>query len=163
MVKRYTRALLVLAALLALTAACAQKQAAQPQLSTPVERPVEMPQPTAKDLEGVYEREATREAAPGATERQIGGWTLLLEDGGFVIRFESFGDASNSFESSGRYAVRGGDLVLTRDKGCPEHAGTYAVELDGGTLTLTTLDDDCGGGLRASDLTVMPWGREAGP
>lgn len=63
-------------------------------------------------------------------------------------------------ELSGTLTVEGDRLVLTDDPGCPEAVGTYQWSLTDGVLTLTVVSDDCAGGQRASDLTVLAWTRQ---
>lgn len=103
-----------------------------------------------------------------------GTWTTTLTkadsaiyNGQWEITFASDGSFAASQAgvdvAQGRYTLMQDQLVLTTESGihrCPagDETGTYKWSLAQDTLTLTSIQDECGD--RALVLTLHPWSRK---
>jgi hypothetical protein len=57
----------------------------------------------------------------------------------------------------GSYVVSGNRMTLANDPVCHEMFGVYQWKLEEGKLFLITVEDKCAIGLRAVNLTKLPW------
>ena len=124
-----------------------------------------MPTPTATLPAGTYGTTITEVDVPAAFPAEaiplfIGQWQTTFSEGG---RFTIAKDGEVVVE--GRYTVTTDQLIFTDEKGpmnCADAgegpSGTYQWNLDGKTLPLTLLEDDCLG--RVTVLTAHPWSRQ---
>ncbi len=81
-----------------------------------------------------------------------GLWKLNLSKGAFRIFHPTTG-----WKGIGSFYVSGDQLLLANDPVCHELWGLYRYELEEGNLTITMIEDACAIGLRAMNLTHLPW------
>ena len=81
-----------------------------------------------------------------------GLWKLNFSKGAFRIFHPTTG-----WKGIGSFYVSGGQLLLANDPVCHELWGFYRWKLEEGSLTFTTIEDKCAIGLRAMNLTHLPW------
>lgn len=81
-----------------------------------------------------------------------GLWKLNLSKGTFRIFHPVTG-----WKGIGSFYVSGDQLLLANDPVCHELWGIYRWRLEEGNLTLTMIEDKCAIGLRAMNLTHLPW------
>jgi hypothetical protein len=129
----------------------------------------------ATPADGTYGREITiaeaggrpvscRRCAPYRTE--AGTNRLVLDRGRFFVSYEPI-DASKrcpgckgipGFEVRGHFEVAGDRIVFFNDANCIGTRGAYRWAMEGDTLRLDPIRDDCAfGGLRARFFGAYPW------
>lgn len=138
-----------------------------PDLSTTIDVPpfaysTPLPLPVPSILDGLYSKMIPLEGTPAPCKRcagyrlEGGLWTLYLDKGVYKV-FQQETD----FEAVGSFAVSGDRITFFNDPFCEENlqmVGTYTWELDArNQLRLKVLDDPCSIGLRAKNLTSVPW------
>lgn len=115
-------------------------------------------------LDGVYERRVTgRIAGPaGKCTRcppyriERGETNLLMLDRGVFRVVHRPGEWRNV----GHFEVDGATISFFNDPNCTATRGVYAWQLQGDTLTMRVVEDDCAfGGLRVRYLTATDWTR----
>jgi hypothetical protein len=123
----------------------------------PFVTPIPARTPTAVD--GTYHRNYTqgsepipcRRCAPFRLDR--GDSTLEFRQGRYYVTHELA-----DFSTRGHYLVQGDRMELFNDPNCPETRGEYAWRIEGGLLTLESIDDPCAFDLlRARYLSAAPW------
>ncbi len=110
-------------------------------------------------IDGVYRRDYRAGSEPIPCRRcapyrlNSGMAVLTLQEGRFRVDHPAW-----EFTSGGHYFVEGGRLVLINDPNCPQTRGIYRWALEGGSLSLEVLKDDCAFDLlRARYLSAAPW------
>lgn len=136
-------------------------------LSTTIEVPpfpysLPLPPPVATSLDGLYSKRIPYDGTPTPCKRcagyrlEGGIWTLYLDKGVFKM-FQR----ESEFQAVGSFAVSGNNITFFNDPYCEEDlsmVGKYTWELDArGQLRLTAVGDACSIGLRAKNLTSVPW------
>jgi hypothetical protein len=122
----------------------------------PYHTPLPPPRPTI--LDGTYTKFELKEGTPVPCKRcpdyapEGGTWKLSLDKGVFRIFHEVTG-----WRSLGSYTVSGDQLVLVNDPYCPYVVGTYQWKLEQSEFILEEIEDTCSIGLRAMNLTNLPW------
>jgi hypothetical protein len=142
----------------------------EPATPTPVDRwselaqrtpyPYSTPLPAAETtvLDGIYTKADPRQADHIPCKRcpayPPGGgvWKLSLDKGIFRVYHQLTG-----WVTIGSFAVAGDQIEFFNDPHCFQDTGVYRWRLDDGSLTLTTVEDDCGVYLRAQNLEAFPW------
>ena len=81
-----------------------------------------------------------------------GIWKLNLDKGIFRIFHEV-----TAWRSIGSFLVQGNQVRFFNDPYCLEAIGAYNWTLEGGRLRLVAIWDKCAIGLRAMNLTKLPW------
>lgn len=125
---------------------------------TPYPYHTPLPPPTPTILDGTYTKFELKEGTPVPCKRcpdyavEGGTWKLSLDKGVFRIFHEVTG-----WRSLGSYTVSGDQLVLVNDPYCPYVVGTYRWRLEQGEFILEEIEDECSIGLRATNLTNLPW------
>jgi hypothetical protein len=125
---------------------------------TPYPYSTPLPPPTPTILDGTYSKFELKEATPVPCKRcpdyapEGGIWKLSLDKGIFRIFY-----AVTGWRSIGSFTIAGNQLVLFNDPNCPEVVGTYTWKLERENLTLKVIKDECAIGLRAMNLTNLPW------
>jgi hypothetical protein len=110
----------------------------------PFSTPLPPAEPTA--IDGRYTRtvDDSIAGAPGKCRRcppyrlQPGDETLVFDRGRFFVTHEPPG-----FRSSGHFTLDGDRLVLFNDPSCIDFEGTYEWRVEGGTLELRAIEDEC--------------------
>jgi len=116
--------------------------------------PPQVPTP----VDGTYTKFELEEAPPIPCRRcpdyapEGGIWKLNLSKGVFRIFHPVTG-----WKDIGSFAVWGDRLILANDPVCHEIIGTYRWRLEEGKLILNVVEDKCAIGLRAMNLTNLPW------
>jgi hypothetical protein len=110
-------------------------------------------------VDGVYRRDYAAGAEPIPCRRcapyrlNRGEAVLTLQDGRFRVDHPAW-----EFTSRGHYFVEGPRLVLINDPNCPRTEGVYQWALEGGSLSLEVVEDDCAfDRLRARYFSAAPW------
>ena len=117
-----------------------------------------LPPPTPTRLDGVYSYTVPFIGTPTpcrrcAPYRANGGtWQLVLDRGVFRVTH-----SDTDFQGIGSFVVADDQLLLFNDPHCHSDVATYTWALDGRQLRLTAVDDSCGFGLRAGNLTAGAW------
>ncbi len=117
-----------------------------------------LPPPTPTHLDGVYTRVVSFAGTPTPCRRcapyraEGGTWTLQLDRGLFRLAHDGTG-----FTGIGAFTLSDRQLTLFNDPNCHLGIGTYDWALDGRSLILTTVADDCAFGLRAKNLGAGSW------
>ncbi len=112
--------------------------------------------PTAVD--GLYVKFEAKQTPPIPCRRcpdykpEGGWWKMSLRRGVFRIFHPVSG-----WKSLGTYSVAGERFVLNNDPVCPVLSGVYRWELNQENITLTPVEDKCSAGLRATNLSHLPW------
>ena len=110
-------------------------------------------------LDGAYDREPTENYPdrPGCTRCQPypldGGRSVLTLDRGRYLLDQQ----RPRYQDAGHYVVTGDQVTFYNSPECGSVRGVYRWRLSGGQLVLTRLDDACGFGQRARDLTERVW------
>ena len=125
---------------------------------TPVAHTTAQPEPLPGPLDGTYAK--LDPSWPQwwlcrrcADYRHAGGiWKLQLEKGVMRIYYDITG-----WRSLASFSVDGDRMYLFNDPYCPDDVGEYAWKLEGGELTLETVEDACAFGLRAENFSLQPW------
>jgi hypothetical protein len=109
-------------------------------------------------MDGTYTKVETKETPPVPCRRcpdyapEGGIWKLNLSNGVFRIFHTVTG-----WKDMGSFILSGDQLTLANDPVCHEVIGVYRWKLEEGKLILTVVDDNCAIGLRAINLTKLPW------
>ena len=125
---------------------------------TPFPYQTPLPAPSPTPLDGIYIKIDPDPATPTPCRRcpdykpEGGLWKLKFESG--ILRLVYYVTGWKSITS---FAVSGDRLTLFNDPNCTDEVGTYTWKLEQGKLTLTALQDSCSIGLRAKNLTMLPW------
>jgi hypothetical protein len=125
---------------------------------TPFPYMTPLPPPTWTVLDGTYAKFNPRPGTPVPCRRcpdyapEGGIWKLNFDKGIFRIFYEVTG-----WRSIASFTVSGDQLLLFNDANCWEVVGVYTWKLEGGQLTLQVVEDECVSGLRAMNLTELPW------
>jgi hypothetical protein len=125
---------------------------------TPFPFRMDLPPPNPTSIDGTYTKSETKETPPVPCRRcpdyapEGGIWKLNFNKGVFRIFH-----AATGWKDIGSYVVSGDRLTLANDPVCHEMFGTYKWKLEKGTLLLTMIEDKCAIGLRAMNLTKLPW------
>jgi len=126
--------------------------------TTPYPYRTPLPPPTPAALDGTYAKFETKEGTPVPCKRcpdyapEGGVWKLNLDRGIFRVLHQVTG-----WRSLGSYTVSADRLVLFNDPNCPDVVGTYRWRVEAGELLLDEIEDECSIGLRAMNLTHLPW------
>lgn len=121
----------------------------------------DLPPADSTAIDGTYFKDEFSEVTPFpcrrcADYRLDGGlWRMNLAGGVFRIYYEV-----TDWRDVASFVVDGNRLEIFNDPSCTETVGVYEWELDGDTLTLRVIDDDCAVGRRARNLTNIAWTRE---
>ena len=117
-----------------------------------------IPPPTPTILDGIYTREVKFEGTPTPCRRcapyraEGGTWTLILDAGAFRVSHNA-----TNFQGIGSFTVSGDQLVLFNDPNCHQYVGHYRWALDGRSLVLRAVADECAFGLREKNLGAGAW------
>jgi len=122
--------------------------------------PYTLPLPFAKatPIDGTYTKIEKKESEPVHCLRcpdyapEGGLWKLNLNKGVFRIFHQVTG-----WKDIGSFYLSGDHLVLANDPVCHEIIGVYRWRQAEGKLILEMIDDKCAIGLRAMNLTNLPW------
>ncbi len=118
--------------------------------------------PLADDIptvvDGVYVKLETK-ATPAIPcrrcpdyKREGGFWKLSLRRGVFRIFHEAGG-----WKSIGTFLIIGDRILLVNDPVCPALTGEYRWRLKDETIIFSTVQDRCSAGLRAQNISNLPW------
>jgi hypothetical protein len=125
---------------------------------TPFPYTIPLPPPHPTAIDGTYTKFETKEEPPIPCRRcpdyapEGGLWKLNLNKGVFRIFHNVTG-----WKDLGTFIVSGDQLILANDPVCHEVVGVYAWKLEEGKLILNVVQDKCAIGLRALNLTKLPW------
>jgi hypothetical protein len=125
---------------------------------TPFPHTAPLPPRHATVLDGFYTKFDPEKTPPVACRRcpdyvpEGGIWKLNLDKGVFRIFHEFTG-----WRSIGSFVVDGNRVHLFNDPTCMEPTGIYTWELKAGHLRFKVIDDECAIGMRAKNLTQLPW------
>lgn len=117
-----------------------------------------LPPPNATIMDGTYTKVETKETPPVPCRRcpdyapEDGLWKLNFTKGVFRIFHTVTG-----WKDMCSFILSGDQLTLANDPVCHEIIGVYRWKLEEGKLILTVVDDNCAIGLRAMNLTKLPW------
>ncbi len=117
-----------------------------------------LPPPRMTPVDGTYVKFEQKEEPRIPCRRcpdyaQEGGiWRLSLSKGVFRIYHPSSG-----WKDMGTFIVAEDKLILANDPVCHEKFGIYRWRLEDRALTLEVIEDRCAIGLRAMNLTKLPW------
>lgn len=126
--------------------------------SSPFPYTTPLPPPVRTALDGRYVKLDPIPGTPTPCRRcpdwkpEGGEWLLRFDQGVFRISH-----AVTGWRTVGSFTVSGDRLVLFNDPTCHREIGTYTWKLERGALTLEVVEDTCAIGLRAKNLTAMPW------
>ena len=125
---------------------------------TPFPHTAPLPPSVPADLDGTYAKFDTKKTPPVPCRRcpdyvpEGGIWKLNLNEGVFRIFHEYSG-----WRSIGSFVVDGNRVRLFNDPTCMEVMGSYTWSLKEGRLALQVVEDKCAIGMRAKNLTQLPW------
>jgi len=125
---------------------------------TPFPFRMSLPPPNSTPIDGTYTKLETKETPPVPCRRcpdyapEGGIWKLNFDKGVFRIFHTVTG-----WKDIGSYVVSGDQLTLANDPVCHEMFGVYKWKLEKGKLMITVVEDKCAIGLRAMNLTKLPW------
>ncbi len=125
---------------------------------TPYPYTTPLPPPTPTFLDGMYAKFDPSEATPIPCRRcpdykpERGVWKLSMDKGIYRVFYQVTG-----WRSMGSFTVSGDRLALFNDPCCIETVGIYKWKLESGQLSLEVVEDTCAIGLRAKNLTHVPW------
>ena len=125
---------------------------------TPYPHTAPLPARVPTALDGTYTKFDPKKAAPVACRRcpdyvpEGGLWKLNLSNGVFRIFHQLTG-----WRSIGSIVVDGNRVRLFNDPTCMKVMGTYRWALKAGHLVLQVVEDECAIGMRAKNLTQLPW------
>lgn len=120
-----------------------------------------IPPPTPTILDGIYTKEVKFEGTPTPCRRcapyraEGGTWTLILDAGAFRVSHNT-----TNFQGIGSFIVSGDQIALFNDPNCHSYVGHYNWELDGQSLILKAVKDECAFGLRLKNLATGIWIRQ---
>jgi hypothetical protein len=125
---------------------------------TPYPYTLPLPPAEATPLDGTYTKFETKETPPVPCRRcpdyapEGGIWKVNFSKGVFRIFHTVTG-----WKDMGSFVLSGDQLTLANDPVCHEVVGVYRWKLEDGKLILTVIEDKCAIGLRAMNLTKLPW------
>jgi len=125
---------------------------------TPYPYTLPLPPSKATPIDGTYTKFEKKEGEPVHCLRcpdyapEGGIWKLNLNKGVFRIFHKVTG-----WKDIGSFYLSGDQLILANDPVCHEIIGAYRWRLAEGKLMLERIDDKCAIGLRAMNLTNLPW------
>ena len=125
---------------------------------TPFPHTAPLPPGVGTDLDGTYTKFDPKKTPPVPCRRcpdylPAGGiWKLNLSKGVFRI-FHKF----TGWRSIGSFVVDGNQVQLFNDPSCIEVMGSYTWKLKEGRLELQVVGDECAIGMRAKNLSQLPW------
>lgn len=125
---------------------------------TPYPHTAPLPPPVRTILDGTYTKFDPKKTPPVPCRRcpdympEGGIWKLNLDKGVFRIFHEVTG-----WRSLGSFVVEGSQVRLFNDPSCMEVKGLYRWTVADGSLILQVIEDRCAIGLRAKNLTQLPW------
>ena len=125
---------------------------------TPFPHTAPLPPRSATALDGFYTKFDPQKKPPVPCRRcpdyvpEGGTWRLNFDKGVFRIFHEFTG-----WRSIGSFTVDGNRIRLFNDPTCMEPTGIYLWELKEGHLSLRVIEDECAIGMRAKNLTQIPW------
>jgi len=125
---------------------------------TPFPFRMDLPPPNSTPIDGTYTKFETKDTPPVPCRRcpdyapEGGIWKLNFDKGVFRIFHTVTG-----WKDIGSYVVSGDRLTLANDPVCHEMFGVYKWKLEKGKLMITVVEDKCAIGLRAMNLTKLPW------
>ena len=125
---------------------------------TPYPYTLPLAPPNATSIDGTYTKFETKKEPPIPCRRcpdyapEGGLWKLNLRKGIFRIFH-----ATTGWKDIGSFFVSADHLILANDPVCHEVFGVYRWKLEEGNLTFTVIEDQCAIGLRAMNLTHLPW------
>lgn len=125
---------------------------------TPFPHTAPLPPQKRTVLDGTYTKFDPKNTPPVPCRRcpdyvpEGGIWKLQLSKGVFRI-FHQF----TGWRSIGSFAVRQNRVQLFNDPTCMEVIGTYTWTLKAGRLNWLVVQDECAIGMRAKNLTQLPW------
>lgn len=120
-----------------------------------------VPALVATELDGEFLRAAPTDTYTGTRAHCVrcppfpadrGISTLTFDRGRYEILH-----VEPAYRSTGHFVVDGETLTVFNDPECGADRGTYRIEREGAELRLELIDDPCGFGRRASDLTALTW------
>jgi hypothetical protein len=122
--------------------------------------PYILPLPLEKstDIDGTYTKFELKDTPPVPCRRcpdyapEGGVWKINFNKGVFRILHKVTG-----WKNIGTFIVSGDQIILANDPTCQEVIGVYTWKLEGGALILKAIEDQCAIGLRARNLTNIPW------
>jgi hypothetical protein len=122
--------------------------------------PYTLPLPPEKStgIDSTYTKFELKDTPPVPCRRcpdyapEGGIWKINFNKGVFRILHKVTG-----WKSIGTFIVSGDQIILANDPTCQEVIGVYMWKLEGGTLILKAIEDKCAIGLRARNLTNIPW------
>ena len=134
--------------------------------NTPFPYSIPLPPPTPTILDGTYAKEELREPSVAPCKRcpdynpEAGVWKLNLDRGVFRIwhqgtGWRSIGSFTTFYDQTARQRVD--PLVLFNDPYCPGVVGLYNWRREDGQLILEVVGDTCSMGLRAVNISSLPW------
>jgi hypothetical protein len=117
-----------------------------------------LPPEKATDIDGTYTKYELKDTPPVPCRRcpdyapEGGIWKINFNKGVFRIIHRVTG-----WKSIGTFIVSGDQITLANDPTCQEVIGLYTWKVEGGALILNAVEDKCAIGLRAKNLTNLPW------
>ena len=122
--------------------------------------PYTLPLPPEKstEVDGTYTKFELKDTPPVPCRRcpdyapEGGIWKISFNKGVFRILHKVTG-----WKDIGTFLVSGDQITLANDPTCQEVIGLYTWKLEGGALVLKVIEDKCAIGLRAKNLTNLPW------
>lgn len=122
--------------------------------------PYTLPLPLEKstDIDGTYTKFELKDTPPVPCRRcpdyapEGGVWKINFNKGVFRILHKVTG-----WKSIGSFIVSADQIILANDPTCQEVIGLYTWKVEGGALILKAIEDKCAIGLRAKNLTNIPW------
>ena len=117
-----------------------------------------IPADHATAADGLYVKFEIKETPPIPCRRcpdykpEGGWWKMSLRKGIFRIYHPDSG-----WKSIGTFVVNGNRIVLSNDPVCPAISGVYRWELATETIAFSVVEDKCSAGLRAKNMSHMPW------
>ena len=117
-----------------------------------------LPPSMPADMDGTYTKFDPKKTPPVPCRRcpdyvpEGGIWKLNLSNGVFRIFHEFSG-----WRSIGSFVVDGNRMRLFNDPTCMAAIGSYTWSLNEGRLELQVVEDKCAIGMRAKNLTQLPW------
>jgi hypothetical protein len=125
---------------------------------TPFPFRMPLPPPDPTPIDGTYTKFEPKETPPVPCRRcpdyapEGGIWKLNFNKGVFRIFHPVTG-----WKDIGSFVVSGDQIKLANDPVCHEVFGVYKWKLQDGKLTFIVIEDKCAIGLRAMNLTKIPW------
>jgi hypothetical protein len=127
-------------------------------LRMPYPHSMPLPPPESTPIDGTYAKRELKEEPPVHCRRcpdyavEGGIWKVHLDKGVFRIFHGVTG-----WKSIASFVVSGEELLIANDPVCQEVLGRYTWKLQNGQLILKVIEDSCAIGLRAKNLSNLPW------